>query len=270
MRSSNGQKPAAAYVCFFDEDLDAHHVTFLNDLIGESGDAPFLLNSNGDLVAGGAGSVDGMWLARTELGRSAIVMPDTILTRPNLETLSRRMACFLWKVRDQRVASLVRRAPAVEQQAIWRPRNRRDISMAWLPITSTGQFLERMMPSDVRVVPTGLIALILVGYLVVIGPFDYFTLGYFRLRRFTWLTFPLATVLVAVLCVKVSEAYLSSQNTGGALVVRDVDAKGEVLRENRLQLLFMGTHTRMTHDLKNEVFTPLDQQRLTLNDPLTP
>ena len=245
--------------------LETRHLDFLHELLEDTDDPPFFLDSNGQLVIDPQDPSRGIWQSQTGLGRSAIVHLESVAKRPDLQRTSREISCFLWKVRESKVATLVKSEPGTDlpQQ---RGTFRGNAWNAWQTDTATGQFVERLMPSEVRVMPASLIGLMLFGYLLVIGPLDYFVLGYFKIRRFTWLTFPIATLAAAVLCVKISEGFLSSDNTGNTLTVRDVDREGNVLRENRFQLLFIGSRRVVTSEVRNEVFTPLDSQRLMLND----
>src|SRR2546429_987 len=51
-----------------------------------------------------------------------------------------------------------------------------------------------LMPKHVRLVPTGIIVVMFVLFLLAIGPLDYFGLGWLKRRSYTWFTFPAATI----------------------------------------------------------------------------
>ena len=46
------------------------------------------------------------------------------------------------------------------------------------------------MPEGVRMVPVSVLASILLGFVLWIGPGEYFLLGWLKLRKLTWVTFP--------------------------------------------------------------------------------
>ncbi len=129
------------------------------------------------------------------------------------------------------------------------------------PIQSVQGLLERLMPQDVEVVPLPYIGAILVFYLLTIGPVDYFVLGMFKARRFTWITFPLATIGFTLFTVWLSNAYLSSSAERTFVQILDVTPQGEVARSNRLELLFTMSSNNVTTDVKSGVFTALDHSR---------
>jgi hypothetical protein len=128
-------------------------------------------------------------------------------------------------------------------------------------IQSGDGLLKRLIPEEVEIVPLEYIAAILVLYVLAIGPGEYFLLGLFRLRRFTWITFPLLTVGFTLFTVWLSNDYLSSSVERTHATVIDVGEDGSALRENRFELLY----TASTHDVVTELdrglFTPIDHTR---------
>ncbi len=118
--------------------------------------------------------------------------------------------------------------------------------------------LDRLMPDGVRMVPLSLLAFILLVFVCLIGPGDYFILGWLRIRKMTWLTFPLATIGVTTLTVWLSNSYMSTAETRRALVIRDLDRNGEIVRTNRFELLFIASTHRVTTEIEKGLFTPLN------------
>jgi hypothetical protein len=129
------------------------------------------------------------------------------------------------------------------------------------PIQSAQGLLERLMPEDVEVVPLPYIGAILVLYLLTIGPVDYFVLGLFKARRFTWITFPVATLAFTLFTVWLSNSFLSSSAERTFVEILDVTPGGEVVRSNRLELLFTMSSNNVTTELKSGIFTALDHSR---------
>lgn len=251
------------------QELDGNQVGFLNQLVSESFQSPFSLDTNGRFIADENTSTDGMWSANIELGRAAIYDLAQVPTDADLRwRKSRSVSGFLWKMRWEQRKSLAhfsqRYLERIQKQNRGAAPRGGNQPLAWQPLRSVGRFVSELMPEDVRVVPMFLIALLLLGYLILIGPIDYYVLGYLKRRRYTWLTFPLMTALVAYLCVALSESYLASETTGKSLVIRDMGADGTVLRETKFELKFLGRRAEQITELSNELFSALDSDRLML------
>jgi hypothetical protein len=95
-----------------------------------------------------------------------------------------------------------------------------------------------LLPSDVEMVPTWVIGLILSGYVLTIGPVDYVVLGWLRMRKYTWILFPIVTAVFTVLTVMVANAYMGSEDTGGRLVITDLVDDGIPARRTVLETLY--------------------------------
>ncbi len=110
-----------------------------------------------------------------------------------------------------------------------------------------------LLPEDVEMVPTWVIGLILSGYVLTIGPVDYFVLGWLRLRKYTWVVFPIVTVCFTFLTIAVAHDYMSSEDTGGRLVITDVVDNGIPARQTVLETLFLGAKTEITTNHKSQL-----------------
>ena len=124
-------------------------------------------------------------------------------------------------------------------------------------LTSTSELLERLMPNGVRMVPLWLLGFMLLSFVVVIGPVDYFGLGMLKARKYTWATFPAATILVTALTVWVSNSYMSAAEARRGLVLRDIGDDDSVVRTNRFELLFLSASRAVQTDVKKGLFSPL-------------
>lgn len=129
------------------------------------------------------------------------------------------------------------------------------------PIQSGDGFLQRLIPDEVEIVPLEYIAGILILYILAIGPGEYFLLGLFRLRRFTWITFPLLTVGFTLFTVWLSDDYLSSSVERTHATVIDVGEDGTALRENRFELLYTASTHDVVTDVDRGLFTPIEHSR---------
>ncbi len=140
------------------------------------------------------------------------------------------------------------------------------------PLLSFGEQL--LLPEDVEMVPTWVIGLILSGYVLTIGPVDYFLLGWLKLRKYTWVVFPVVTVVFTFLTIAVAHDYMSSEDTGGRLVITDVVDNGIPARQTVLETLFLGAKTEISTDHKSQLvvqaedsFTAADWVNMSGNGP---
>jgi len=112
---------------------------------------------------------------------------------------------------------------------------------------------EALMPSDVEMVPTWIIGMILIGYVAAIGPGDYFLLGWLRLRKYTWVLFPVITGVFTLLTVVVAHAFMGSEDTGGKLVITDLADNGVPVRQTTLETLYYSSQANVRNDHKSEL-----------------
>jgi hypothetical protein len=257
------------------EELPADQLDYLNglasagdNLAGAKEGGPVFL-SDGMVSSLSQQEIDRrMWLSSRGLGRVAVVNAKIVSESIAYKMHLRRIACHLWNVRQGKVDVIVANkilGASLSKNELARQEIITQQQMALAnqsSISGGGHLVNCLLPRNVRVVPLGLIATILIGYVVVIGPVDYFVLGFFNLRRWTWFTFPLVTLATTILCVRISHSYLSSQDTGYSLTVRDVDANGHLVRENRFQMVFTSTRREVTTSVQQELFTAMDHQRL--------
>ncbi len=140
------------------------------------------------------------------------------------------------------------------------------------PLLSFGE--QVLLPADVDMVPTWVIGLILSGYVLTIGPIDYFVLGWLRLRKYTWIVFPIVTIGFTFLTIAVAHDYMSSEDTGGQLVITDIVDNGIPARQTVLETLFLGAKTEVTTNHKSQLvvqaedsFTATDWMNMYGNGP---
>ena len=244
--------------------LTTRHITLLNELVGaDNDDPPFLLDSTGKLM--GADDWDAKPEVRTfrkGLGRVAI-----ILGQPDEEFDWNETTAFLWKLRRDQTENLKAKgawvAPARPEISDYeRDYSTLDAgSFQVLPLQTISHLIERLMPEGVRVVPLSLIALMLIVYVAVIGPGDYFLLGMLNLRKFTWIFFPAVTIAFTVFTVWLSHVYMSSASTRKAAVFLDVIEGGKIARRSRVELMFPASHQVYESEVRHSLFTALNHRR---------
>lgn len=113
-----------------------------------------------------------------------------------------------------------------------------------------------LMPDGVRMVPAWVIATLLLAYVAAIGPLDYWILGLFQARKFTWVLFPVVTAVFTGLTIMIAHAYMSSTETGGQVSIVDVVADGRLVRQTSLQMNFYGASTTVNEQHKQAFYVP--------------
>lgn len=261
--------------------LDDTHMNFLHALTQDSATDRLAVDERGQLIRPAEQSFA---LLRCGLGTAVVLFvnmrDDLDISRPEWKSA----VAALWHLRSDQIAALdsngrIEQIPegrlypnnagnryrgnynsyAGYPYQLPRLTDRQDLGVR--PIQSVQGLLERLMPQDVEVVPLPYIGLILVLYLLTIGPLDYFVLGAFRARRFTWITFPLATVGFTLFTVWLSNAYLSSSAERTYVEFLDIAPNGDIVRSNRLELLFTMSSSSVSSDVRSGIFTALDHSR---------
>ena len=137
-------------------------------------------------------------------------------------------------------------------------------------LNSVNSLVLRLTPGDFEVVPMWLLGLLLVAYVVVIGPVDYVVLGWLNLRKWTWIVFPTTTLAFTVLIIWVSHEYMGTSGTARRVLFRDIGDNGELVRENRFELHLAGSHKSLVTRVQRGLFTPIDHRRYLSNSQFYP
>ncbi|WP_417396555.1 hypothetical protein [Gimesia chilikensis] len=253
-------------------------VQFLNQLSENAGSTPFVLNSAGKLEQDEAQTT---WFFRTGWGRSVIVTADAIANDSLSETHRRQIPFFLWKLRQSQQDYYAANQRWDEQPLInaYVDRVKQNHSrygetytpsemfnLNYHPVSTGGAVVSSLMPEHLRIVPASLIMLILLCYVIVIGPGEYYVLGRFNLRRFTWITFPLISVGFAVIAFLISNYFMQTSHERKSLVIIDLDSQGRPVKENQIELIFTGSYQDVETPVKSGLLTSLNQLELGMGE----
>jgi hypothetical protein len=263
--------------------LKEPHVAFLNQVArAQPGDPLFVLESSGRLIESDAEAADSspVLLKRYGLGRIAIVRGKLDRLVETREDDLRRMLAFLWKMRHDRLADFLEGGKFLVKSDIpedkkdpnenqWQNRNfnanysqlrPQKMQLASLPLQSGDQLVTRLMPEGLKIVPLPLIGIILVVYVLLIGPTDWFVLGAIRRRKWTWFTFPFVTVALTLMTVWLAEWYMQVSDNRRTMTFHDVGAGNQIARRNRFEVLFQGSERNVTTELSREIFSDMTLQ----------
>gem|GEM_PF-1420246 len=140
-------------------------------------------------------------------------------------------------------------------------------SLGYVCRLSQKELLDRLLPEGVQMVPLWLLTSILFIFVLLIGPGDYFVLGWLKLRKLTWVTFPLTTIGVTILTVLLSNSYMTSAESRRTVIVRDVGSSGDIVRTNRFELLFIASSRWVTTEIEKGLFAPFEANSISSNPP---
>ncbi len=246
--------------------LEAYHVEFLRNLTAHGpSDLVIQPDSKGRLIPGTIWNDERLLLLRNGLGRIALRVDDEHPDETFETPAWREATAFLWRLHAKQI-QLVKETPKLRMSELLgtnlvdTPVGQFNIQSGRLSLpllTSTTELLDWLMPDGVRMVPLWVLAAILFSFVIVIGPVDYFVLGKLKARKFTWITFPLATLLVTGLTVWITNRYMSSSETRRGMVLQDLGDDGSIVRSSRFELLFIASSRAITTDVRKGVFSAL-------------
>lgn len=125
------------------------------------------------------------------------------------------------------------------------------------------QHLLQALPRSARVIPLPILGAILLVFILLVGPGEWFVLGRLRRRVWTWATFPAIAIGSTFLTVRVAEHYLGMDDQHSAMVVTDYTPQGRAVRENRFDLSFAGRNKDAVSDLRQVLAVPCHQRSAT-------
>lgn len=269
----------------------------LNRLTGGTANHPHLLLRDGTLqivetpanaTVENDAAATSLLLGECGLGRTALcVSPEAALSGSQWTPLQqRKMHAHLWKIRHELLA---------EQLDISRPnlsfetntdplfntgsgRQRNNVpgylgevrSYRASPIPGGAKLLQETLPVGMRMLSLWVMVGLLGLFVVVIGPLDYLVLRTLKLQKFTWLTFPVMSILFTWGAIVFANASMRGQDNGGRVVIRDVSTEGLILRENEIATLMPVTTTEQAFRAERELIIPLDPSRLSTGQSFDP
>lgn len=147
-----------------------------------------------------------------------------------------------------------RRVPAFNANA----HNFGGLSYAVKPSHFGGELAAQLLPKTVRLIPFPALLGVLGLFLIMIGPADYFVLGFLRRRRYTWLLFPAMSIGFTLATVLMANYFLGAHDQRRSLVVVDLDKDGTALRWNRYELVFAARDKEAVTELKDALWAPVN------------
>lgn len=252
--------------------LEPYHVGFLNGLLPDLEN--LVAGPDGRLLPDTFGSSSFPRRAWLGFGR-VLVRLDDFAAAPDVETREwRSAAAYLWKLR-RTIQTRVEATDATTllpdtAEASPRPTNPyssnpyqyQDIRITRPDLNS--DLIGILLPRGVQMVPLWVLALLLGGFVLWIGVFDYRILGWLRMRKYTWVTFPLATLAVTWLTLWISNQYMTAGESRRNLIIHDVGPDGVLARTHNFQLLFQASTHLAETAVQKSLIAPLKSMQLSM------
>jgi hypothetical protein len=256
------------------EGLDARHVEFLNRL----GDAPgwgaagpataqpaYALNERGRVVVlGDSPALTEMARYRPGMGRAVVVHRPLDKDFDFRSREWRETVAFLWKIRATQVESIVRWGYWVYPTRPQRRSTGEPSAFAPQRDDLERSIRQLLMPERIEGVPFSVVAVILTLFLLAVAPGDYFLLGRFNCRKYTWWLFVLISGAFTLCTVKIAESYMGHNDYQTSLAFVDLEQRTAdqesattAARTSRFEMLFVSTQRTIEKELHNCLYTDL-------------
>jgi len=224
------------------ETLDLEHLELMNQLLGGSG-TTLRVDPGGKLVAEPA--LESPLVYPFGLGQVAVFPSGYLIgKREDPEELTR-----IYDTNMERLNRQLLLSQGVQRGS--RPVATREVVSPVQFIDVEGLFWEILRPRNMGVIPIQFLILALVAYVILIGPGDYYVLGWLKARRFTWIVFPLVTLCFSWGMLRITNAVMGSNDQIRKIRIVDLDDSGTALRENEVSLLMFSTPKHETLSIAN-------------------
>ncbi len=253
---------------------------FLNRIAGRPDVVPAEFIDGDALPPGGIVDQSGrLRMYYPGLGRSVILQVES-QTEPTVDL--RAATAHLWKIRNEmqfefhRTGSSQRltkrlsgsdtnQSDSGTRGAIdWQPDNEDSDSLysQFQPVRldESDSLTTILLPDDVRTIPLSVVITILVLFLTTIVPIDYYVLGHFNCRRFTWILLPVLSLVFTGFTAWLGNAYLGSTDYRTSLEFVDLTTGNRVIRNSRFEMLFTATQKEVATELKQSLYADVAVQ----------
>ena len=249
---------------FAQRSLTEVHKGFLNRLTGKEAGSVFLLDDLGAVVAPEAVPIAQTPLWDVGLGSAVVLRKD--LADADLKTAGwRRIVAFLWNIRGGQQAQ-------VEQDGYWTQTSPSEDEALQYGMHSVFEPMsvdnEQQLPElllldgHVQKMPAWMVLSILALFLLAIAPGDYYLLGYFKVRKYTWIVFPVTSVAFTFATVALAERHLGHNDHVRSLVIVDLVPGNRAVRTSRFETHFTASQKDVLREVKGSLFADFDPPHL--------
>jgi hypothetical protein len=244
--------------------LTLAHKLFLQRITGCEPDAPVFVLDRFGLLQGDLTSSKRLWMkCRYGFGRALILpaMPqfDEDGAFHDIKAPAwTRAVCFVWNVRSDQTATIL-------QAGTWtRPEEPKysvlNSPLEPLEFARAAGLRQLLFPGAVRIMPFGVVVLILTLFLLAVAPGDYFLHGLLRRRWVSWMAFPLTCLLFTVGTVWIAGGYTGRADHRTELVIVDLGVDGKPLRTSRIEHVLTAESRPLSGEVHSGIFAVTDVQ----------
>lgn len=258
--------------------LAADAMESVNELCSFSADAPGIYQTTDGMLYFANGSTETPLLRPCGFGKTAIFVlgSDDQLDVKYSEVDLRQAFIHLWKIRREQQAEILSTG-----KWSWDPGRRNIVKYNWnfndvnepgveqflrrfreIPTAGGTSLLQHTQPTGMQMFPLWLISLTLFIYVLGIGPVDYYLLGTFQARKWTWIAFPAFTVLFTWGAIATSNWMMQGSNDGGSITFHDITDDGLIARRNVIQTMLLSSARQVSLKAEGELMTPVDINKL--------
>ena len=126
-----------------------------------------------------------------------------------------------------------------------------------MPLQTGGELVNMLTPATVRILPFWAVVGVLVLFVIVIGPVDYFLLGAMKQHKFTWIFFPAVSIGFAAGTMLLANSYMGRTDRRSSWTYVDVGSGGRVLRTDRFEMIFPGRSGTVKTNVENGLFVEI-------------
>lgn len=278
-------KAGGSVAIFLDEaeSIKSSRMEFLNELLDAPQGDPLAYQLSSGKLQFSENDEARLLLRKNGLGRVALAasLKDQSLTQGLGDANARQLYIHLWKVRREQQREIL---ASKDGQWSFTPGKRYTVmnnpnfghmndpgldsfARRFRPTPTSGGngLLMQTLPMGMEMLPLWLIGVTLFFYVLAIGPGDYLLLGTLGLRKYTWIFFPIVTVLFTGGAIVAANYKMRGNDDGGRVLIRDISSDGHIVRENEISTYVPTTGGQKLVSAKRELLTPIEPQRLGVN-----
>lgn len=243
--------------------LKPGHLAILNRLASaRSEDPSYVLDERGRIDPASKALTTPVARYHSGLGRSVVLHqprnPDEDFSTAEWVEI----AMFVWKIRENQKATVRSSGKwdfflprGLSTDELERPRL---FAPHELPLEAPLRAL--LIPEKVQGLPFWVVVSILVVFLLLIAPGDYFLLGAFRARRLTWISLTVTSLAFTVGTVHITGRVMGKADFRRSLVFADLGAGNRPVKISRYELLFTATQKTMESHFQDELYVGIDDK----------
>lgn len=249
--------------------FELRHLNFMNDLI--KADSPknptLLLAPSGDLSFSENSE---FYHYNPEFGRLAL-FTKKLNSREYFKTSEwRSLLAFLWRVNSNRLKCVINNRSwrydkdDESYKELYQDNFRGTVNRYYSYQYSNTlkevfrRYISLFLPKATKMLPIWLLILVLLSFILFVGPVDYMLLGKLKKHNLTWIIFPLISIIYAFMIVYLADYYMGTSDHIGTVEIMDEGSNKQILRSVKYEIVFTGTSKTFVRDCRKEFYSRQD------------